>query len=273
MDVYTLYHRSVETWADRVNGVDPDQWQAPTPCAEWSVRTLVNHVVGEDLWTVELMRGRTMADVGDALDGDILGDDPVTRAIEAAKDSVSVVADLLPRGEKVHLSYGDEDPAEYVRQLTADHLIHAWDLAAAIGGDRRLDPQLVNAVSGWFEGVEQLMREAGAIGPQAPLTGEAQADLLARAGRAADWGVNHATLARFSQAIAAGDVDGIMGLMTDDCVFESTAPAPDGHRYEGAAAVRQAWDQLYGSPGHVRGVDLLRFRDAKVAELLSYVKG
>ena len=43
----------------------------------------------------------------------------------------------------MHLSYGDEQMTEYVHQLSADHLIHGWDLAVATGGDVRLDPELV----------------------------------------------------------------------------------------------------------------------------------
>jgi ketosteroid isomerase-like protein len=111
-------------------------------------------------------------------------------------------------------------------------------------------------------------------------------------------------LAAFSQAFGNGDVDRIMELMTDDVVFESTTP-PDGESVTGAAAVRAVWRDLFdrtnaatfteeerfvagdrgvlrwrftwldeqGVPGHVRGVDVLRFRDGKVAEKLSYVKG
>lgn len=305
MDLNTLYHRTVECWADRVNAVRGDQWDDPTPCAEWTVRDLVNHVTAEDLWTVPLMEGATIPQVGDRFDGDVLGEDPVSSALEAAKHAVSVVAERLPRGEHVHLSYGDEDAAEYIRQLTADHLIHAWDLAAATGGDTRLDPQVVTAVDDWFAGQEEVMRSYGLIGARSELTGHPQHDLLARAGRDAAWGRNHAVLTRFNAAFAAGDVDGVMALMTDDCVFESTAPAPDGVRLEGAAAVRGAWQELFaetagaefapeesfvcqdrgvvrwryswregdGSQGHVRGVDVLRFRDGKVAEKLSYVKG
>ena len=56
-------------------------------------------------------------------------------------------------------------------------------------------------------------------------------------------------LARFSAAFGSGDVDAIMALMTDDVVFESTAP-PDGERHEGADAVRSVWEQLFGgTPG------------------------
>lgn len=118
-------------------------------------------------------------------------------------------------------------------------------------------------------------------------------------------GPNHALVARFSDAFAAADVDVVMSLMTDDCVFESTSPAPDGRRFEGQAAVRRVWEELLattsepafeteetfvhrdrgtvrwryswrqpdGSRGHVRGVDVLAFRDGKAAEKLSYVKG
>jgi ketosteroid isomerase-like protein len=87
--------------------------------------------------------------------------------------------------------------------------------------------------------------------------------------------------------------------MTDDCVFESTAP-PDGERHVGAEAVRAAWKGLFDAPGehrfttesqfsvgdrvvvqwrydwtggHVRGVDLLRIRNGQISEKHAYVKG
>ncbi len=114
-----------------------------------------------------------------------------------------------------------------------------------------------------------------------------------------------AVIERFNEAFNRHDVDAVMALMTDDCVFENTYPPPDGERYEGRAAVRGFWERLFratpdarftfeeifaagdrcaqrwrydytgddGRPGHIRGVDILRVRDGKVAEKLSYVKG
>ena len=109
-----------------------------------------------------------------------------------------------------------------------------------------------------------------------------------------------ATTDRFNAAFNQHDVDAIMALMTDDCVFENTAPPPDGERFVGQAAVRGCWERLFSGspaalfeweeivaagdravvrwryswgPGHVRGVDVMRVRDGKVAEKLSYVKG
>jgi ketosteroid isomerase-like protein len=113
-----------------------------------------------------------------------------------------------------------------------------------------------------------------------------------------------AAVNRFNDAFNRHDVDAVMRCMTDDCVFENTRPAPDGERFTGAAAVRAFWESFFarspqarfeaeetlaagdrcvvrwvyhwvrdGAPGHVRGVDVLRVRDGRVAEKLSYVKG
>ena len=305
MELITLHRRAVEQWAARVAAVKNDQWGDPTPCTEWSVRELVNHLVAEELWTVPLLRGRTIAEVGSQFDGDVLGEDLLGTARTAADAAVAIVDEIAPSGGHVQLSYGEEDMGEYVRQLCADHLIHGWDLAAATGGDTCLDPELVAEVGAWFAEREGMYRSGGAIGPRAWTAGDPQSDLLAGFGRTSQWGANHAALARFSAAFGSGDVDAIMARMTDDCVFESTGPSPDGQRHDGQAAVRAVWEQFFSetkdpkftdedtflsgdqacvrwrftwtsddeSQGHVRGVDVIRFRDGLVSEKLSYVKG
>jgi uncharacterized protein (TIGR03086 family) len=187
MDVEELHRRTVGIWTDRLKAVEDDAWDRPTPSTEWSVRALVNHVVGEDAWTVPLMNGRTIEDVGDSLDGDLLGDDPVGTGTRSAAEAVGAVADRLPSGERVHLSYGEETGEEYVRQLAADHLVHAWDLAAATGGDRSLDPDLVVEVATWFAEREQMYRDGGAIGPRVDASGDPQSELLAASGRDPGW--------------------------------------------------------------------------------------
>ena len=67
MDVKTIYLRSVDYFADRVGTVSDDQWADATPCVDWDVRGLVNHVTYEDLWTVPLMRGATIEEVASLL--------------------------------------------------------------------------------------------------------------------------------------------------------------------------------------------------------------
>jgi uncharacterized protein (TIGR03086 family) len=188
MDLITLHRRTVEEFVRRVEAVADDQWKAPTPDSEWDVRTLVNHVVGEERWTAPLLRGMTMAEVGSALDGDLLGDDPRLAAREAAAEATAAVDEHMPGGGIVHLSYGEEDMAEYVRQLSADHLIHGWDLAAATGGDTTMDPELVAEIADWFAGREEMYRAGGAVGPRVEgAAGDPHAQLLAGFGRDAGW--------------------------------------------------------------------------------------
>jgi uncharacterized protein (TIGR03086 family) len=87
----------------------------------------------------------------------------------------------------VRLSFGDFPGSEYTLQLFADHLIHAWDLARAIGADEHLDEKLVTSCATWFEAVEEAYRSAGAIAERPPVPGHADAQtlLLARFGRRA----------------------------------------------------------------------------------------
>ena len=187
MDIGTLYHRTVDGWAARVSAVGAEQWEATTPCEDWDVRTLVNHVVGEDLWTEPLVRGETIEEVGDRFDGDLLGDQPAEAALTAAAEATAAVAETLPTQGTVQLSFGETPMNEYVYQLAADHLIHGWDLAAATGGDTQLDPELVAEVAGWFTEREEMYRSAGAVAERPESGGDPQSDLLAGFGRSADW--------------------------------------------------------------------------------------
>lgn len=184
MEVVELHNRTVANFAELVAQVAPGQWSEPTPCTDWDVRALVNHVVGEERWTVPLMKGWTIAEVGQTLDGDLLADDPYGAASYAARDA-SVAATLTV--DKVHLSYGDEDPYEYLCQLAADHLIHGWDLAVAIGVPPRLEPELVNEVGTWFGEREELYRSAGMIGARLDGFTDPADALLAAFGRNPEW--------------------------------------------------------------------------------------
>ena len=103
----------------------------------------------------------------------------------------------------------------------------------------------------------------------------------------------------FGAAWAAHDLDATLAWVTEDFVFESTGPSPDGVRVVGRDAARAAWSAIFDdvhatfrveetfaaadrvvqrwryewAGGHVRGVDLFTVRGGLVAEKLSYVKG
>jgi ketosteroid isomerase-like protein len=112
-----------------------------------------------------------------------------------------------------------------------------------------------------------------------------------------------AVVEAFLEAFNRRDVDGIIALMSEDCVFESASPAPDGKRFVGQRAVREAWEQLFagrqnvsfegeetfvtgdravarwimrwtadGKEEHARGLDIFRVANGKIADKLAYVK-
>jgi uncharacterized protein (TIGR03086 family) len=166
MDLVAHFARSVDVFTARVRQIGPDQWTAPTPCPGWDVHALVNHVVGEQLWMPPVFAGATIAEVGDRFDGDLLGGDRVASAARAAEEAKATVAGPDALDRIVHLSFGDTPAEEYLRQLLADHLVHGWDLAVAIGADRAADPETVHEVAVWFTDREAGYRAAGAIGPR-----------------------------------------------------------------------------------------------------------
>jgi uncharacterized protein (TIGR03086 family) len=187
MEVPMMLRRAVEEFGARVSQIREGQWEAGTPDTEWCVRDLVNHMVAEDLWAPPLFAGSTISEVGDRFDGDVLGADP-QGAWRAASVPALEAADAPGAMDRtVHLSFGDFPGREYAMQLFADHLIHAWDLARAIGSDERLDPALVDGCTTWFAALEDAYRDAGAIAgrPAVPDGAGAQTRLLAMFGRRA----------------------------------------------------------------------------------------
>ena len=88
IDVAALHRNALGSTRKFVAGVRDDQWALPTPCGDWSVRELVNHIVAGNLWAAELANGRTIDDVGSDLDGDMLGADPVA-AYDASAEAAA----------------------------------------------------------------------------------------------------------------------------------------------------------------------------------------
>ena len=187
MDIPAMFGRAIAEFDARIRQIGDHQWQAPTPDEDWSVRDLVNHLVAEDLWAPPLLAGSTIAEVGDRFEGDVLGAEPKAAWTAASAAAVQAVEADGAMDRIVHLSFGDFPGREYALQLFADHLIHAWDLARAIGADEHLDDELVASCATWFEAMEQAYRSAGAIAGRPPVPGQADAQtmLLACFGRRA----------------------------------------------------------------------------------------
>lgn len=185
--VIDALRRASDGFGARVAQIGDHQWDAPTPCTEWDVRQVVRHLVYENLWLPPLLEGKTLEEVGDRFEGDILGDDPKRAWEQAAGASARALEQDGILERTVHLSYGEDSARSYLFQMFTDHLIHAWDLARGIGADERLEPELVEYCYEKSKPHEDSLKASGLFGDKVepPEGADVQTKLLAVFGRRA----------------------------------------------------------------------------------------
>ncbi len=112
-----------------VSAVDGVQWAGPTPCTDWTVRELVNHVVGGNFLFAALLSGSPV----DRSWTDHLGDDPV--GVYRASAAVLVDAFRQPGAleREVTVPLGRVHGMMALHLRITETLVHGWDLARAIG--------------------------------------------------------------------------------------------------------------------------------------------
>lgn len=124
--------------------VRPRDLDAPTPCASWDVRALVNHFVGTSRWWAGAITGD-----GDATEADYASGDFVAAYEESIQIAVAAFAAEGALDRTVRLPFGDEFPGAILRDIAAtEQFTHGWDLARAIGQPTDLDPGLAAALLG-----------------------------------------------------------------------------------------------------------------------------
>ena len=142
-ELLSLHRVNADRFTMLVDAVG-ERWDAATPCTEWSVRDLVNHLTAEQLWVPELLAGRTIVEVGDKFAGDVLGADPVASWRTAIAAAVAAFAGERTAGRTVELSSGPRAVHEYLDEMVTDLAIHGWDLATALHVDETIDPLTVD---------------------------------------------------------------------------------------------------------------------------------
>lgn len=191
MDELLQLHRvaaeRVTRLVHRAGPPDDPAWQRPTPCSAWSVRDLLTHLTSEQLWAPELLAGRTVAEVGDRFDGDVLGPDPVAAwdaAIAASSAAFTEPGALL---RTVDLSRGPTAAHDYLDEMLTDLAVHGWDLARGLGVEDDIDPATVERLLvEWSARTDELAPGPMFAGPlDVPDDADAQTRLLALFGRRA----------------------------------------------------------------------------------------
>jgi uncharacterized protein (TIGR03086 family) len=187
VDLPEVHARALERARRPIAGVRDDQWGETSDCEGWTVRELVNHIVTGNYWAAELGSGLTIEAVGDRLDGDVLGTDP----LRAYDDSAIVAAAVFRAPDAMEkpcaVSYGPVPGEIYCGHRFVDVLIHGWDVAASTGQDRSLDPELVEACFEVIEPQIDMLSGSGMFGTtvDVPEGADRQTQLLAVLGRRA----------------------------------------------------------------------------------------
>ncbi|HVQ87860.1 MAG TPA: TIGR03086 family metal-binding protein [Actinomycetes bacterium] len=121
-----------EAFTTVINKVESTEWHNSTPCTDWDLRALVNHVAGELFWATPMVDGRSIDDVGDELDGDLMGKDPMATWDKAVQESRSAFNASGAMGGTIQSSMGPMPVRQYISDLTCDLIVHRWDLGDSI---------------------------------------------------------------------------------------------------------------------------------------------
>lgn len=169
-----MYERAATTAAQIARTVGPELRSAPTPCSEWDVGALLEHMAGGSSYLLA------------ALDADYAGfaswpDDQAVTACIAALRAPGALERRCMSPANFEWSVG-----EATAGTAMDQLIHTWDLAVAIDGPRALDPDVTEAIVTMFlPQMPEIGRQAGIVGPEVAVAEDAPAQdrLLGAMGR------------------------------------------------------------------------------------------
>jgi hypothetical protein len=190
VEVYVLANNQLNKVIQQIKD---DQWNLPIP--EWfqvgraqgdmTLRTIINYHAYDDIWVSDTLAGKTIAEVGDKYDGDLLGDDPKAKFAEITERGIVAAKDLSDLDTVVHLTYGDFPAREYFKHITSFRGFRAYDIAKLIGIQPDLPPELVQGLWDEIEPEVEQWRQIGVFGPaiEPPVGADLQTKLFCLCGR------------------------------------------------------------------------------------------
>lgn len=151
-----------------LTGVEPDQHEAPTPCASWNVRALANHLVEGANWFALCVDGGAAPDPDPTKGVDYAAGDLAASFDEGAQASLRAFGRPDALTKDIVLPFGTWPGAQFLAIATQDVFVHAWDLATATGQPTALDPQLAQALLPVAEGIPDEFRGPDGEAPFGP---------------------------------------------------------------------------------------------------------
>lgn len=176
-DLLDLYRRASEWCGEKVAGATA--LDAPTPCDEWTVRDLLNHILATQHYFAGWARGEDVSPPGPN-PPELLSNNPVA-------DFASARADVL---QAFSQQGAIEETGPSLGIAFSDQLLHGWDLARATGQDATMPDRLPEAAYRAIYGMFTEEQRNGVFKAELPVQDDATAQerLLAYTGRPQDEG-------------------------------------------------------------------------------------
>jgi uncharacterized protein (TIGR03086 family) len=173
MDTIDTMTRVIEETRRVVDGIDESQLANPSPCAEWTVRDVLNHVTaGAKMFTISVRDGSIPdAQLGALMTGDNVGADFKGSFGVAANEAEAAFAEPGVLDKVVKLPFGEMPAGVALNIAIFDLTTHAWDLAKATGQSTELDPEVLQAALGAARAMlSDDLRATGRFGPEVPVS-------------------------------------------------------------------------------------------------------
>jgi uncharacterized protein (TIGR03086 family) len=186
MDVFSALDMAQSDLDNALRRVGDDQWTLPTPCSEWSVFEVANHIVAAGDYFMAMLDGASKEGALDRLLApDVLQPDPVSAFVAqrpALRDAFSAPGALDRIG---HWVLGDLTGGQLLHGCVAETTIHTWDINRATGNDQQLDPQLAEIALATVQQLAPIFVANGFAAPSVELPADAplQHRLVACSGR------------------------------------------------------------------------------------------
>ncbi|MDQ4033016.1 MAG: TIGR03086 family metal-binding protein [Actinomycetota bacterium] len=146
MDPVEQLRRARSEFQRRVAQVQANHLALPTPCSEWTVQSLLAHVIGADHAYVALLHGSNAEQFRALLAAFEVGDDPLKQFRRSAAEVIAAFGELGALERTVQHPMGEVPAVQLLGMRVAEWTIHGWDLARAIDADDSLDVKLVESL-------------------------------------------------------------------------------------------------------------------------------
>lgn len=136
-DLIDHYVGALAFFGQAVELIEDEQWETATPCEDWNVRVLVNHVVLAEALVGPLLKRETTSSAS-SIDADLLGPNPMSAWRGTALQAISAVKTPGALEQVLDLDVGAVEAKQLIGFRISDNVVHSWDIRRAIGADETI---------------------------------------------------------------------------------------------------------------------------------------